>query len=285
MRPPTSPAAPTRSGCWGWFVDGNVGYVQTGGLDRFGFDAGLGYVFQLSDRVGLGPVVRYNQIVQGDATLNQDPSDAQFFTAGLNFSFGAVHQPDEVVRAPSTAAECPPERECPVVEAVLPVSWPCSDKDHDGLCDKDDRCPTKVGPLATLGCPIDPCSGEPLVVLVQFDFDSASMPEQQAGRTQTMDPVLDAVASAIEQDPACRVCIMGYASEEGGTDYNLQLSQTRASAVQSYMTARGLKASRIPTIGLGERCQIVPETSRLLNRRVEFHRLQEGESCPVACTE
>ena len=57
----------------GWFVDGNVGYVQTGGLDRFGFDAGLGYVFQLSDRVGLGPVVRYNQIVQGDATLNQDP--------------------------------------------------------------------------------------------------------------------------------------------------------------------------------------------------------------------
>lgn len=270
----------------GLFMDLNVGYVRTGNLDRAGFDAGLGYVFQVAPRVGIGPVLRYNQVLQRDDIQNRDPNDAQFVTAGLNLSFGAVHD-DQQAASPAPAPACPPATVCPAapVDTVLPVVWPCADQDHDGLCDADDRCPTAIGPLATLGCPIDPCSGAPLVVLVQFGYDSAGMPEARQGATQTMDPVLDAVASAIEQDPSCRVCIMGYASEEGGADYNLELSQRRATAVQGYMTARGLARSRIPTIGLGERCQIVPEASLLLNRRVEFHRLQEGESCPVACAE
>jgi hypothetical protein len=41
----------------------------------------------------------------------------------------------------------------------------------------------------------------------------------------------------------------------------------------------------MPTIGLGSSCPIVPETSLLLNRRVEFRRLQEGESCSAVCVE
>jgi outer membrane protein OmpA-like peptidoglycan-associated protein len=100
-----------------------------------------------------------------------------------------------------------------------------------------------------------------------------------------MDPVLDAVAKAIAQDPSCRVCIVGYTSDEGSNSYNQTLSAGRALAVQSYMHAEGLANSRIPATGLGERCQIVPEASRTLNRRVDFRRLQEGESCPTDCSE
>ena len=81
------------------------------------------------------------------------------------------------------------------------------------------------------------------------------------------------------------MCIVGNASEEGPDAYNQALSLRRAEAVQDYLAARGLGESRIPTIGLGSSCPIVPETSRLLNRRVEFRRLQEGESCSATCVE
>jgi len=97
--------------------------------------------------------------------------------------------------------------------------------------------------------------------------------------------VLDAVAEAIAQDPSCRVCIVGHASEEGPVEYNEDLSRRRASAVQGYLGARGLAESRMPTTGMGAHCQLVPETTRPLNRRVEFLRLQEGESCPMECSE
>jgi len=140
----------------------------------------------------------------------------------------------------------------------------------------------KNGPPATFGCPIDPCSGSPLLVLVQFKYDSSEMPPPKVG-VQTMDPVLDAVAEAIAKDPSCRVCIMGHASEEGTAEYNEELSRRRASAVKDYLTDRDLAETQMPTTGLGERCQLVPERSLELNRRVEFLRLEEGESCPMDC--
>jgi outer membrane protein OmpA-like peptidoglycan-associated protein len=123
------------------------------------------------------------------------------------------------------------------------------------------------------------------VVLVQFPYDSSDLPEPRDDAPQTMDPVLDAVAKAIAQDPSCRVCIIGHASEEGPVDYNDQLSSRRASAVERYLNARGLAGKKMPTVGLGSRCQLVPEVSRPLNRRVEFRRLQEGESCPTDCSQ
>ena len=48
--------------------------------------------------------------------------------------------------------------------------------------------------------------------------------------------------------------------------------------------SRGLVEKRIPSTGHGERCQLVPERSLERNRRVEFLRLQEGESCPADCS-
>jgi len=195
--------------------------------------------------------------------------------------------------AAAIAAGCasapPPERtETSVAKAPdalarpEPRPEPCPDGDQDGVCDADDRCPMKNGPPATFGCPIDPCNGSPLLVLVQFKYDSSEMPAPKVG-VQTMDPVLDAVAEAIAKDPSCRVCIVGHASEEGTDEYNEDLSRRRAEAVQDYMTDHNLGETRIPTVGMGERCQLVPERTRQLNRRVEFRRLKEGESCPVDC--
>ena len=272
----------------GLFADLNLGFVRTDNLNRFAFDVGLGYGFQVTPSVSVGPYVRYVQILQSDDTPGEDPNDAQLLIVGVDLAFGFTPH------RPIPADECtePGECECDAVataEAVdcVPVEATCPDADRDGICNEDDHCPTQVGLPATFGCPIDPCSGRPLVVLVQFSFDSSQMPTvtRNPNDPQTMDPVLEAVAAAVLADPSCRVCIIGYASEEGGTSHNMTLSSQRAGAVQHYMTARGLDESRIPSTGLGDTCQLVPEQSRVLNRRVEFRRLLDGQSCPTTCAE
>ncbi len=261
----------------GLWIDLNLGYARTGDLDRFAFDVGLGYGFQLTPSFALGPVVRYSQILQANDTPNVDPSDAQLLTVGLNFTFGEAYE------AEADAGVCP---ECAPPEA--PKALPCAptgcpDRDHDGVCDDFDKCPDDVGPVAALGCPVDPCTGKPLIVLVQFRYNSAALPAT-ADHAEYMDPMLDAVAEAIAKDPTCNVCILGYASQEGPPDHNLDLSRRRATAVQGYLTARGVAAARIPTYGMGETCLLVPQESDVLNRRVEFRRLAPGGTCPTTCT-
>jgi hypothetical protein len=278
---PLATLRPETEQLGGLFVDFNLGYARTDDLDRFAFDVGLGYGIQVASWLSLGPVIRYGQIVQADDANNQDPNDAQFFTIGLDLAFGAP-----VETAKEDTHECPDAAECKQLPppAVIPCPlMPCPDQDHDGVCDAQDRCPTQIGPLATLGCPIDPCTGAPLVVLVQFDYNSAALPLPK-DREELMDPMLDSVAAAMAKNPACRVCIVGNASNEGPPERNMELSRERAKAVQGYLTRHGLPQDRMPTTGLGERCQLVPEDTLILNRRVEFRRLEEGQSCPTDCT-
>lgn len=270
----------------GLFVDGNMGYLRTGDADRFALDVGLGYAFQVASTFALGPVVRYTHIVQPSGDGNLDGNDGQLLTVGLNLSFGPAPDAPPEPKPEPEAVVCAPPTECaeavcaPPAEALACV---CVDTDKDGVCDADDRCPTLSGPAETHGCPVDPCTGRPIVVVVQFEHNSSAMPEHNAGKTQTMDPVLDAVAAAIAKDPSCRVCIIGHASEEGSSKHNQKLSAERANQVQTYMVGRGLAKKRILASGLGERCPMIPANTRLANRRVEFRRLLEGDRCPTDC--
>lgn len=264
----------------GLFVDLNVGDVRTGNLDRLGLDAGLGYGFHLTPGIAVGPVLRYGQIVQPNKIAQRDPNDGQYLTLGANVAFGRAPV-DDADDEPIVHPPCP---EC--VQIAKPAAAaPCPDRDGDTVCDVEDRCPTQAGPASTYGCHIDPCGGTPLLMLVQFDYDSTALPDKLPTKAQTMDPVLDSVAAAIAQDPTCRVCVIGYASEEGPDAHNDDLSLLRASSVQGYLTKRGLAETQIPITGMGASCQLVPESTKELNRRVEFRRLQEGESCPTTCPE
>ena len=278
---PFATLRPEEEQLGGLFVDFNLGYVRTEDLNRFGFDTGLGYGFQVADSFSIGPVVRYGQIVQPKDIPNRDADDAQFITVGVDLAFGPAYEPASEEECP-LVEECVQEEQEKLIETVALPCTTCPDDDKDGVCNVDDDCINEVGPPETLGCPIDPCGSKPLMVLVQFNFDSSEMPVWKTG-AQTMDPVLDKIAAAIDRDPGCRVCIMGHASEEGSAAYNKTLSSERASAVQGFMAAQGISESRMPTVGRGEDCPLLPVKSRILNRRVEFRRLGAGESCPTDC--
>jgi OmpA-OmpF porin, OOP family len=207
---------------------------------------------------------------------------------GLNVSLGTVKKPKPVEAVPEqcldpvACPDCPAPVECPKVATLVDPT--CADRDGDGVCDRDDRCPTDIGPASSFGCPLDPCRGVPLSVLVQFPQNSAVLPPPRDDDPQTMDPVLESIAKAMGQDATCRVCVIGYASEEGTDRRNEELSDQRAAAVKKYLGARGLESKRILVTGMGARCQVVPEASRTMNRRVEFRRLQDGEACPTECS-
>ena len=79
----------------GLFADFNLGYVRTQDLDRFGFDVGLGYGFQVASWFSLGPVLRYAQIVQPNDISGEDANDAQILTIGIDFAFGPAHEIEE----------------------------------------------------------------------------------------------------------------------------------------------------------------------------------------------
>ena len=93
--------------------------------------------------------------------------------------------------------------------------------------------------------------------------------------------VLDGVAQVAKKYDKTIIEIAGHTDNVGGSDYNRQLSQRRASAVAQYLMSRGVSEQRIMTAGGGEEHPIASnstEQGRSANRRVEvtLAPLKEG---------
>jgi hypothetical protein len=94
------------------WIDIDVAYVRTGGLDRLGIDGGIGYEMSLVDGLQIGPYIRYIHVFQPDDELEE--ADAMILMAGL------------------TLSTCIPSRA---------RNERIGDADGDGILDPDDRCP------------------------------------------------------------------------------------------------------------------------------------------------
>src|SRR5205823_943019 len=123
----------------------------------------------------------------------------------------------------------------------------CPDKDGDKIADKDDACPDtpgvmwtnnpewkKTNPKGGDGCP------PPLTLVVvkqckieikqQVQFDTAKSTIKPAS-AKLLAEVGSAVRSLAELK---KVVIEGHTDDQGGEDYNMELSQERANSVRQW---------------------------------------------------
>ena len=101
---------------------------------------------------------------------------------------------------------------------------------------------------------------------VLFAFDSAAV----SGPAQND---LYALARNLQQYPNSTIQVTGHTDATGTASYNLDLSQRRARAVASIMTAGGVAPNRIGTNGVGSTQPVASnatEAGRAQNRRVEI---------------
>jgi len=83
---------------------------------------------------------------------------------------------------------------------------------------------------------------------------------------------IDRLAKALKEVPTRRVMIEGHTDSMGAEDYNQELSEQRALAVQSALMQRGVSGSQITTAGKGENAPVASNdtaSGRQQNRRVE----------------
>jgi outer membrane protein OmpA-like peptidoglycan-associated protein len=107
-------------------LDTHGGLGLTGGVERFMFDLGLGYEFPLSDQLGIGPLLRYGQVMRDEA--EDATSDAKFLSLAVSVTWRSKSTP-----APAAAPPPPPPPPPPAAP---------KDSDGDGIPDGDDVCPT-----------------------------------------------------------------------------------------------------------------------------------------------
>jgi outer membrane protein OmpA-like peptidoglycan-associated protein/uncharacterized protein with von Willebrand factor type A (vWA) domain len=153
---------------------------------------------------------------------------------------------------------------------------PDPDNDHDGIPDKDDKCPnepeTYNGYQDEDGCPD---RGRVVVTDTTIEIFDVIYFEYDKDVIQSRSfPILDAVAATMQGNPSIQLIeIQGHTDERGDDAYNLDLSDRRAKAVMAYLVNKGVEAKRLTAQGYGETQPLDRrhnEAAWRKNRRVTF---------------
>ncbi len=113
---------------------------------------------------------------------------------------------------------------------------------------------------------IGPNAARKLRLVVFFEFGKAALASYN-------NVGLDRLAHTMLKHPQLIVEIAAYTDGRGSEQRNLQLSQSRADAIQSYLTSKGIDALRLPAKGYGRASPVATNDTpegRASNRRVEF---------------
>lgn len=281
-------------------VNGDKTYAN----DKF-IPVGVGAKFKVSERVNfdLGYTMNFIDTDDFDGTVAPGNDKWSYTYAGLEISLGAKTRPNldwvnplvvmyDELKDPELRRELNALKErvstleaadllkdsdgdgvadkldkSPNTEAGVRVDGAGNplDVDADGVPDSKDSCPTEKGLAEFNGCPSSPTASANALL---FEYNSSVL------RTSAY-PVLDQLSADLRSKIVTKVQLEGHASEEGTTEYNLQLSKDRANAVKTYLVNSGVAASKIVTKGFGETRPVASnatEEGRQLNRRVEMVR-------------
>lgn len=84
---------------------------------------------------------------------------------------------------------------------------------------------------------------------------------------------LDNLVKLLTDNPTMEIFIAGHTDNVGNDEYNSKLSKDRAAAVVTYLTSKGIVASRLTSDGFGKSKPVADngtEEGKATNRRVEF---------------
>lgn len=113
-------------------------------------------------------------------------------------------------------------------------------------------------------------SGDNIILNLPSDVTFSSGSADIAG---SFLPVLDDVATILNQYPSTYIDVVGHADSSGNAANNLTLSERRANATAGYLVARKVKSERIYVAGVGDTQPIATNATpegRAKNRRVEI---------------
>ena len=163
------------------------------------------------------------------------------------------------------------EDKCPTVAGDAAnggCPWP--DTDGDSVLDKDDECPNEAGTVANNGCPEAP-NEEVQAQLTSYartiNFDTGKSDIKEAANE-----TLQAIVAILKEYPKANFVVEGHTDSTASEKFNQKLSEARAAKVVSYLTANGVDASRLTSVGYGETAPIASNNTkagRATNRRVE----------------
>lgn len=109
---------------------------------------------------------------------------------------------------------------------------------------------------------------------IRFDLDKAII-------QRDADALLDDIATALQNFPQWRLRITGHTDISGTPAHNDKLSLDRANAIKQALVNRGIAASRLEALGMGQNQPVASNNTnegRALNRRVELVRLDATET-------
>ncbi len=101
---------------------------------------------------------------------------------------------------------------------------------------------------------------------VLFEFNKADL---NPASTKSVEEL----ANVLKKYPDTDVLIEGHTDSKGSDNYNMSLSEKRAQTVSSYLRGKDIAASRMRTVGYGEKQPVASndtDDGRTQNRRVTF---------------
>lgn len=115
---------------------------------------------------------------------------------------------------------------------------------------------------------LDELKAKGSVNLYGIHFDSnKDVPNEKSEST------LNELYQMLSNNPDIKIKIIGHTDSDGDLNFNKDLSVRRANSVLKWLTNKGIKASRLSAVGLGETAPIASNentTGKALNRRVEI---------------
>jgi len=145
---------------------------------------------------------------------------------------------------------------------------PITDRDNDGISDEEDKCPDVAGVAKNNGCPDVPPE---VSKMLSSSAQKISFTMGSSKLSTTSNTSLNQVVKVLNEHPEMKLKVEGHADN---TEKNAEtLSESRATAIKTYLVSKGISADRIEIEGFGSTTPIADNNTaagRTKNRRVEI---------------